>query len=230
MVLIHSKNIKIHFMKKIALFAAIITASMTSLSNVSSAQDAKAKTILNKVSTKFKSAKSLQADFTLIVKDRTGKERTTQKGKFYMKGDQYKIDLGAQQIITDAKNIWTYMPNNKEVQVSNYIAEEQTISPAKLFSGSYEQEFNYSYSGSKTVNGKSVEVITLSPKKNQSFSKVEIQVDKATDMIIGGDIFEKTGSSYEYKISNLKINPPLSDQDFTFDTKKYPDVEVIDLR
>lgn len=200
------------------------------ISFTSNAQDAKAKTILDKVSTKYKAAKTIQANFALTINDVSGKAKTTKKGVFTMKGNKYKVDIAGQEIICDAKSVWTYMPANKEVQVSTYNPNEQTISPAKLFSGSYEKEYKISYSGTKSVSGSSVDVIELQPIKATSFSKLLLYVNKSSNMIIGGQMFEKQGGSYTYSISNVKFNTGVSDSEFTFNSAKHPGVEVIDLR
>lgn len=214
-------------MKKILAFAVLFGLLFSINSN---AQDAKAKSILEKVSAKYKAAKNIQADFAFTINSTSGKAQSTKKGKFYMQGDEYKIDLGSQQILCDGKTVWTYLVDDKEVQVSNYNPAEQSISPSKLFSGSYEKEYNYSYKQTKTISGKSVDVIELKPKKAQSFSKVQLYVDKSTNMVSGGQMFEKNGSSYTYTISNVKLNTNLNSSDFKFNEKKHPGVEVIDLR
>lgn len=195
------------------------------------AQDAKAKAILDKVSTNLKNAKGVSAQFTLSINDAQGKTRASKSGTFLMKGNQYKISLkDGQQIICDGKSVWTYLAKNKEVQVSNYNPAEQTISPSKLFSGSFAKEYNYKYAGSKTIGGQKVDVITLIPKKGQSFSKVDLYINSAKNMIAGGHIYDKSGSSYGYTIANVKTNASLSTSTFKFDAKAHPGVEVIDLR
>lgn len=209
----------------------VLLAAMLALSVSAQAQDAKAKTILDKVSAKFKSAKTMKANFGLTINDASGRAGAPKKGTFLMKGNKYKIDMGAQQIICDAKSVWTYMPANKEVQVSTYNPAEQTISPAKLFSGSYEKEYKYAYSGQKTVSGKKVDVITLTPAGNStSFNRVLLYVDPAASMVTGGQIYEKNGSSYTYSISNVKSNTAISDSEFSFNNAAHPGIEVIDLR
>jgi outer membrane lipoprotein-sorting protein len=43
-------------------------------------------------------------------------------------------------------------------------------------------------------------------------------------------IFEKTGNRYTYSVNSMSTNGAIPDATFTFDTKKYPGVEVVDLR
>lgn len=194
------------------------------------AQDAKAKAILDKVSAKFQGMKTLKANFALTINDAKGKTRDTKKGAFLMKGNKYRVNMGGQQIICDGKSVWTYLQANKEVQVTAFDPNAQTLSPAKLFSGSYNKEYKSTYAGEKTVGGKKVDVIELVPVANKSFKKVELYVDKASSMISGGNIYEKSGASYGYSISGVAPNAAVSDAEFTWDAKKNPGVEVVDLR
>jgi outer membrane lipoprotein-sorting protein len=43
-------------------------------------------------------------------------------------------------------------------------------------------------------------------------------------------MFDKSGNRYKYTISKFNPNSTIGDAFFTFDPKKYPGVEVIDLR
>src|SRR5690606_8826895 len=142
---------------------SILTLSLLGSSVSSFAQDAKATAILEKVSKNFKAMKSLKANFSLTANDAQGKPKDTRSGTFLMKGNKYKVKMAAQEIICDAKNVWTYLPANKEVQISSYNPEEQTISPEKLFAGTYTKEYKSRYIGERSVKGKKVDVIELVP-------------------------------------------------------------------
>ena len=192
--------------------------------------DAKAKSILEAVSKKVNGLKSLKANFALHLSGGGGKVKETKKGTFFMKGPKYRVELAGQQIICDNKTVWTYMKETNEVQVSNYNPNEQTISPAKLFTNFYDKEYNYKYAGTRTVAGKSCNIIEMTPtNKSKQFSKVELAIDKS-NTIVGGNIWEKNGNKYQYDVSGFTPNAPVADALFTFDAKKYPGVEVVDLR
>jgi outer membrane lipoprotein-sorting protein len=47
---------------------------------------------------------------------------------------------------------------------------------------------------------------------------------------VGGTVWEKNGNQYRYEVSGFTPNAPVSDAQFTWDSKKYPGVEVVDLR
>jgi outer membrane lipoprotein-sorting protein len=209
----------------------LIVLYITTTQNALAQNDPKAKSILENVSKKINSLKSLKANFALHLNGGNGKVNETKKGSFQMKGRKYHVVLDGQEIICDTKTVWTYMKETKEVQVSSYNPNEQTLSPDKLFTNFYDKEYSYKYKGERKVNGKNCDVIELTPTdKNKQFTKVELVVDKATSTIVGGNIWEKNGNKYQYDISGFTADAPLSDADFTYDAKKHPGVEVVDLR
>lgn len=192
--------------------------------------DKKAKELLDAAYKKLNALKSLKADFTLELKG--GGVNDTRKGTFYMKGPKYRVAIAGQEIISDNKTVWTIIKATNEVQVTDANPDAQAISPAKLFTSNfYDKEYNYTYAGERKINGKVADVITLTPKgSGKAFSKVEIAISK-DKVILGGQVWEKNGNTYRYDITNYTPNPPtVTDATFTFDPKKNPGMEVIDLR
>jgi outer membrane lipoprotein carrier protein len=214
-------------MKKIITLCIIAICYMAQ--PVTAQNDPKAKAVLDKMSKKINGFKSLKADFALHLT--SGKVKDTKKGSFSLKGQKYHVSLPGQEIICDTKTIWTYSKDAKEVQVSTYNPNEQTLSPAKLFTNFYDKEYTYSYVGVKKVGGKNCDVIEMTPiTKNKQFTKIDLSVDQATSTIVGGNIWEKNGSQYQYDISGFTPNANIPDSYFTFDPKANPGVEVVDLR
>jgi len=214
-------------MKKIL---SLLMVAVTLVSVNAHAQDAKAKAILDKLSAKVKTMSSLKANFVFTMNDAKGASKGSKSGTFTMQGNKFKVTMPAQQIICDGRTLWTYLVSDKEVQVANFDPNAQSISPAKLFSGSYTKDYKSVYAGEKTVAGKKVDVIDMTPVSAKGFKKVTLYVDKATSMINGGVMVDKSGSSYGYTISGVTPNAKVAATDFTFDPKKNPGVEVIDLR
>jgi outer membrane lipoprotein carrier protein len=194
--------------------------------------DPKAKAVLDGVSKKVNSLKSLKAGFMLNLSGgKGGKINDSKKGTISLKGQKYHVLLSGQEIICDNKTIWTYNKEAKEVQVSNFNPAEHTMSPAKLFTNFYDKEYNYAYKGERKENGKNCDVVELSPiDKSKSFSKIELLVDKSTSFIACGNIWEKNGNKYKYAITSFSPNAPVPDNEFAWDAKAHPGVEVVDLR
>jgi len=214
-------------MKKILFALVLMTLSM----NLMAQGDPKAKAILDNVSKKVKALKALKANFTITITGAKNAKPQTKKGNVYMKGDKYYVSLSGQEIYCDTKTIWTYMKESNEVQISSFDPNENSFTPSKLFTNFYDKEYTYKYVGEQTVGGKKVDVINLTPtNKSKQYSKVELMIDKAQSVVAGGKMYEKNGNIYQYTVSGYTPNPVLTDNMFTFDTKKHPKVEVVDLR
>ena len=217
-------------MKKILLISAYALCYM--ITPAQAQNDPKAKTVLDAVTKKVNSLKSLKANFTINLSGGKGsKVNDTKKGTITLKGQKYHVTLNGQEIICDNKTVWTYTKDAKEVQITNYNPTEQTMSPAKLLTNFYDKEYRYSYKGEKKENGKTYDAIELLPLDNsKKYSKIELMVDKGTTMIAGGNITEKNGNKVHYTVSNVVANPNVPDTEFAWDAKSHAGVEVVDLR
>ncbi|MCX6293495.1 MAG: outer membrane lipoprotein carrier protein LolA [Sphingobacteriales bacterium] len=191
--------------------------------------DAEAKKILDAVSVKFKSFKTFQASFVLKIENASGKSLGNKTGTVYMKGNRYKINVSGQEIFSDGVTIWTYEKASNEVTINKIDPSSNALTPQKLFTNFYDKDFLYKLNGMVKEGGKNMQEIELTPiDKTKTFHKVLLYIDKS--MIGSTKIFEKSGSRYTYTVSNLKSDAALTDQSFVFDAKKYPGVEVVDLR
>jgi len=193
--------------------------------------DAAAKAILDNVSAKFKTYKTVQADFTLSITDANGKVEGTKKGVVYMNGSKYRVNISGQEIYSDGNNIWTYDKSANEVQISKFDASSNTITPQKMFTNFYDKDFLYKLNGETKQGKKTIQEIELTPvDKTKTFYKVLVGIDKASKNIVSTKVFEKNGNRYIYTITGMKTNTNLPQSLFVFDAKKYPNVEVVDLR
>ena len=219
-------------MKKLLLgFLIFCTSNAFSQNNTLGTSDPAAKTILDNVSTKFKTYKTVTANFTLSITDANGKVEGTKKGILYMNGSKYRVNISGQEIYSDGDNIWTYDKSANEVQLTKFDPSANTITPQKMFTDFYDKDFLYKLNGEKKDGNKTVQEIELTPvDKTKTYFKVLVNVDKATKNITSSKIFEKNGDRYIYTVNSMKTNTSLPESLFVFDAKKYPKVEVIDLR
>lgn len=216
----------------ILLFAIAVSASAqkTSSSNPVN-NDPAAKKILDAVSKKFKSYKSAQAGFTYVIENAQGKSLSIKKGTVSMRGSKYHVTIPGMEIFSDGKLSWNYDKSAKEVTIKEAEAGASELTPQKLFTNFYDKDFLYKFNGEKKEGGKILQEIEMTPSnKSRPFHKVYVWVDKKTQTIYRTKILEKSGTRYVYTINNFKPNAKVSDALFTFDKKKYPGVEVVDLR
>lgn len=193
--------------------------------------DPDAKVILDKVSAKFKTYKTVTADFTLSITNASGKVEGTKKGTIYMKGPKYRVNIPGQEIYSDGDNIWTFDKSANEVQLTKFDPSSNTITPQKLFTNFYDKDFLYKLNGTSKQGNKTVQEIELTPvDKTKTFYKVLVYVDKATNNIVSSKVFEKNGDRFIYIVNSMKTNTTIPETMFSFDAKKHPNVEVVDLR
>lgn len=193
--------------------------------------DASAKVILDQVSHKFKTYKTVTADFTLSVTDADGKVQGSKKGVVYIKGAKYRVNISGQEIYSDGSNIWTYDKSANEVQLTKFDPAANTITPQKMFTNFYDKDFLYKLNGEVRRGNKTIEEIELTPiDKTKAFFKVLVGIDKVSKNIVSTKLFEKNGNRYIYTVTNLKANSSIPESLFVFNAHSYPNVEVVDLR
>ena len=187
--------------------------------------DPAAKKILDAVSAKFKTFKTVQGKFSLKVENAAGKILGTKTGTVFMKGTKYRISVTGQEIFSDGSNIWTLDKASKEVTISKIDPSANSLTPQKLFTNFYDKDFLYKLNGTT----KAVNEIELTPiDKTKPFFKILLYVDK--NSISTTKLFEKTGNKYTYSTTSLTPNGNVPDATFVYDAKKYPGVELVDLR
>ena len=215
-------------MRKIYLAIALLISGSVVMAQKN---DPAAKQVLDAVSNKFKTFNSVQAGFTYKVEDVKGKAMSTKKGNVSMKGNKYKVSFGGQEIFSDGNTVWNYDKNSNEVTINNVDASGSALTPQKLFTNFYDNDFLYLLNGEKKIAGKTMQEIEMTPTdKSKPFHKVYLQVNKAAKTIYSTKVLENGGNRYTYTVSNMKTNAALTDKQFTFDKSKYPGVEVVDLR
>jgi outer membrane lipoprotein-sorting protein len=193
--------------------------------------DPQAKAVLDAVSAKFKTFKTVKASFTLKIEDAAGKVQGSKTGTVMMKGVKYRVSITGQEIFCDGATIWTYDVAAKEVQVSALDNSSGSITPQKLFTNFYDKDFLFVLSPDVKKAGKVYQVVELTPiDKTKPFFKVVLEVDKASKTIMSTRVFEKNGNRYLYAINTMNTTTVMADDLFAFSSKKYPGVEVIDLR
>src|SRR5215216_1797861 len=219
-------------MKKLYTLLVLVTTVIAASAQTNPTKnDPSAKSILDKVSAKFKTFKSPQASFTYQVENAQGKALSTKKGSVSMKGSKYHVSMSGLEIYSDGKTSWSYDKTANEVTVNGVDASGTGMTPQKMFTNFYDKDFYYKLNGEKKIGGKSVQEIEMTPTdKTRPFHKVYIYVDKASNTIYSAKFLEKSGNRYSYTINSLKPNATVPEAEFAFDKKKFPGVEVVDLR
>jgi len=223
------KSILLFFSALLVGFAGI---SQTKIGENHATSDPAAKKILDEVSAKFKTYKSVQAAFVLKNEDARGKVLDTKKGTVSMKGSKYRVTLaGGTEIFCDGSNIWTYDKAANEVTITKLDGSSSMITPQKLFTNFYDKDFLYKLNGEKKEGARTLVEIEMTPvDKTKAFHKVLLLVDKTSKTIYSTRILDKSGTRITYTVNALNGKAALTDAMFAFDKSKYPGVEEVDLR
>jgi outer membrane lipoprotein-sorting protein len=217
-------------MKKITTLLLLTMISVMGLQ--AQTTDAKAKAILAEVSKKYRAYNVIKTDFSFTLENPQAKIKETQQGSLIAKSEanKYKVTMTDQELYSDGKSQWTYLKPNKEVQVTDVDNNTDGINPAKIFT-IYEKGYKYLFTGEKKVGAKTLQTIDLSPLDiKKSIFKIRLTIDKAAKQITNVVIFDKSGNRYTYTIKSFTPNVKVAESTFAFDAKKYPGVEVVDLR
>lgn len=192
--------------------------------------DPKALEILEAMSKKYKNLTSFQANLTSSLTNETDGINEEFKGKITVKGDKFKLVLDDQEIINNGTTVWTYLPSAKEVNIDNVDPDTDEMNPSKFYI-MYEKGYKYLYLEDQIDGGVLCEVIDLVPeKKDAQYFKIRMNITKKEKNIQSWTMFDKSGNRYKYSISKFEPNVNVDDAFFSFDPKKFPGVEVIDLR
>lgn len=198
--------------------------------DASAQKDLEADVLLKKISAKYKAYSSSRSDFTMTIDIPEDKKDIVRKGSLQLKGTKFKLELDAMISTCDGKNLWNYIPGDKQIQISYYDKDDGNVSPEKFFS-LWEKNYNYRIKESATMNGKACTIVELIPiKKEVSYFKIELAIEKSTNSLLSFVIFDKNGVHTSYVIDKFTANPGIDDKVFNFDPRQYPNVEVLDLR
>lgn len=189
-----------------------------------------ARTILNNAARTYDSVGGIEASFTLDSKELKSNNIYSSDGSIKMKGDRFCIDIPEATTWFDGQTQWVYKKGIDEVNITEPTAAElQSISPSSIFS-IYKKGFDLVYKGQKTENGTPVLIVEMTPQiKNNSFEKIIVKINKATNLFHEIIIYE---AGYENKLTvkKVKTGVNLPNNTFQFDKAKYPEAEIVDLR
>lgn len=192
--------------------------------------DPKALEILEAMSKKYKALTSFEANITSSMTNETEGIKEEFKGKITVKGEKFRLAMDDQEIINNGTTVWTYLPAAKEVNIDNYDPDADEINPSKIYE-LYKKGFKYMYMEDQVENSIPCEVIDLVPeKKDAQYFKIRMNIGKKDRSIQSWTMFDRSGNKYKYTITKFNPNVAVIDGFFTFDPKKYPGIEIIDLR
>lgn len=182
-----------------------------------------AEAIIRLMVNQMKSHKNVEMTYKYQVSTE-GITTENQQGKGWLQGEAYKVEMVEQQIISDGKTIWNYLIDEEEVMISN-ATEGVDNTPLKLLT-SLDENYAATLTG---MDAQGNAVIELANPKGQ-YKRVTLRVSANKLSINSLDVYMEDGTKLTITMEEMKFDQDLDKNFFTFDTKKHPKVDVIDMR
>lgn len=183
-----------------------------------------AEALIRLVVDQLKSHKNVEMVFNYQISPDGKNLGESEKGHAWLQGEAYKIEMANQQTISDGKTIWSYLIEDEEVMVSN-ATDGTDNTPLKLLT-SLDESYVATLTG---IDAQGLATIELANPKGQ-YKRVTLKINTKKVELKNADIYMEDGSKLVVNVEEMKFDQELDDKFFTFDTKKHPKVDVIDMR
>ena len=186
-----------------------------------------AKKLLDQVSAKIASFKTMQFDFVYVLENRQENIKQETEGSVTVSGDRYKLNfLGAEQLF-DGQKTYTIVPENEEITISTVEEEDDFgINPSKLLYF-YKEGYAFQWDIKQNVMGRNIQFIKLIPiEENKEVKYLLLGIDTRFKTIYRLIEIGANETRTTLTISNFTPNIKLAANYFTFDATQYPDFYI----
>ena len=186
-----------------------------------------AKKLLDQVSAKIASFKTMQFDFVYVLENRQENIKQETEGSVTVSGDRYKLNfLGAEQLF-DGQKTYTIVPENEEITISTVEEEDDFgINPSKLLYF-YKEGYAFQWDIKQNVIGRNIQFIKLIPiEENKEVKYLLLGIDTRLKTIYRLIEIGANETRTTLTISNFTPNIKLAANYFTFDATQYPDFYI----
>ena len=210
-------------MKNISVFIIAIL----SIFSVNGQETTKAKTLLNEVSSKVKSYDNMVIDFKYTLENSAENMSQETRGDVSINGDKYVLNLMGTTQIFDGRKIYTIIPEDQEINISNYVAEDDNnITPSKMLTF-YQEGYTYKWDITQDIKGRKIQYIKLTPiDSNADVKNILLGIDSQTKHIYNLIQTQDNGTKITITIKSFKTNQPLAKSLFSFKEDRYKDFYI----
>jgi outer membrane lipoprotein carrier protein len=122
-------------------------------------------------------------------------------------------------IVGDGTHFWIYYPSTdakQAIRAPAAQAESGGVDLQAQFVGDPVSRFAYTPHGQESVGGRAAHVLTLRPKADAGYTSLKVWIDARDSLVRRFEITEENGTIRRFDLSNLRVNPTLSDALFRF--------------
>lgn len=188
---------------------------------LANAQD-NAKQLLQEVAQKVKSYDNIQIEFKYNLNNTKESVSQETRGKVSLSGDKYLLEMLGIERIFDGKKIYTIIPEDEEVTISNYDPEmDSEITPSRMLTF-YENGYEAKMDIVQDLKGRKIQYVALKPiHPNNDIKEILLGIDIQTKNIYKLIQVDNNDTKYTVTVQSFKSNQPISESLFLFDNKKY---------
>jgi outer membrane lipoprotein-sorting protein len=197
------------------------------LNSATAQSDAQAEKIISDLLNSVKT-NAIKTDFTLTISDKSNPSGQVVSGTFTLKASMFVLDMTEMKAWFDGKTQWAYIPQNKEVSITEPTENELSeTNPMAILSG-YKAKSIIRFSKTKSDQNYCIEMIPKA--KSTDISKIEVQVNKNTQNLFLIKLTNKNGSTSLLTLSNFQKGIKVQDSFFVFNPSNFKGVIENDLR
>ena len=206
---------------------SVLMIAILGVFSVNAQDTTKARTLLNEVSSKVKSYDNMMIDFKYTLENSAENMSQETRGDVSINGDKYVLNLMGTTQIFDGKKIYTIIPEDQEINISNYVAEDDNnITPSKMLTF-YQEGYTYKWDITQDIKGRKIQYIKLTPiDSNADVKNILLGIDSQTKHIYNLIQTQDNGTKITITIKSFKTNQPLAKTLFTFKEDRYKDFYI----
>jgi outer membrane lipoprotein carrier protein len=213
------------------LACAIIVFAVAGTQLAGRAADTTAPELAAALQKKYDGIKDFSADFTHAYEGGVLKKQITERGHLLVKKPgKMRWDYSApeqKQFVSDGAKMYSYLPQDKQVIVSNVPPEDQAGTPTLFLAGKGNLTRDFTPSLVDTPPGApaGTRALKLVPKEKQrEYEWLVLVVDPASLAIRGFVTTDAQGGKSSFSFTNLQENVGLTDKEFAFKIPRGVDV------
>lgn len=205
----------------------ISTVLLVLVSFTNHAQDKKAKDMLDQVTAKIKSFSNISVDFKYTLYNAKENINKESKGNVILESNKYVLNFLGVTKIFDGKKSYTIVPEDEEVTISSINEKDDTtITPSKMLTF-FNSGYKFSWDILQDVKGRKIQYIKLIPTSSKDARKeILLGIDSQTKNIYTIIEMGKNGTKTTLTVNSFKTNQPLSKNQFTFVSSRYPNYYI----
>ena len=181
---------------------------------------------------RYQGIRDFSADFTHTYRGGALRTQTREQGTVSVKKPGRMRWLYTKpekkEFVSDGRKIYSYIPQDRQVIVSNVPSDDEATTPALFLAGKGDisRDFTAAYIDSTTPGAVALK---LTPRRSEpDYEYLVIAVDPATLQIRALTTRDRQGGESTLTFANLKENQGISDNEFTFRIPRGVDVTMTD--